>query len=149
MTASATDIIGVGSPAILFLEQFGSVVWDAFGAPPYLVGSAAKGKVWRDVDVRLMLSDAEFLAMFGKPAPLHSWTSGKWAALCMAFSVLGKQMTGLPIDFQIQDTTHANKAYAEGPRWAIGLLETRRGDRSDSVVDVPVPAGVEDLHQVE
>jgi hypothetical protein len=120
-------IVGVGSPAILHLEQFGSIVWDAFGQPPYLVGSAAKGKVWRDVDVRLMLTDAEFLAMFGKPAPLMSWTSGKWAALCMAFSALGKQMTGLPIDFQIQDSTYANKAYDEGPRVPIGLVESRRG----------------------
>lgn len=126
---SATDIVGVGSPAVLFLEQFGGIVWDAFGHPPYLVGSACKGKVWRDVDVRLMLPDEEFLAMFGRPAPLHSWTSGKWAALCMAFSVLGNKITGLPIDFQIQDTTHANKVYADGPRQSIGLLESRRADK--------------------
>lgn len=126
MTRSATDICGVGSPAVLFLEQFGAIVWDAFGHPPFLCGSSAKGKTWRDVDVRLMLPDAEFLALFGKPAPLHSWTSDKWAALCMAFSVLGERMTGLPIDFQIQDTTHANKTWPDGPRQTIGLLESRR-----------------------
>ena len=56
---------GVGMPAHLYLEQFGSLVWEAFGHPPYLVGSAIMGKQWRDVDVRLILPDDEWDALFG------------------------------------------------------------------------------------
>lgn len=112
----------VGFPAGALLDLFGSVVWDAFGEPPFLVGSACTSKAWRDVDVRLILRDEEFAAMFGSFPPPHG---GKWAALCMAFSALGKQMTGLPVDFQIQQMTDANEKY-DGPRHALGLIEARR-----------------------
>lgn len=108
-------------PAGLLLDLFGSVVWDAFGSPPCLVGSAVASKAWRDVDVRLILGDDDFAAMFGAFPPPHG---GKWAALCMAFSALGKQMTGLPVDFQIQQQTDAN-ANHQGPRHALGLIEAR------------------------
>lgn len=51
--------MGVGMPAYLLLQEFGSQVWHAFGTPPYLVGSALDGKQWRDVDIRLILADAD------------------------------------------------------------------------------------------
>jgi len=115
--------MGVGMPATLLLEEFGSQVWHAFGTPPYLVGSALEGKQWRDVDVRLILSDTEYAAMFhSEPAREH--VNGKWVALCLAFSALGRQMTGLPIDFQIQQQTHANKTY-DGPRSSLGMVQLR------------------------
>lgn len=47
------------------LDQACSVISAAFGTHPYLVGSAGTlndGTVPRDVDVRLMLGDAEFAA---------------------------------------------------------------------------------------
>lgn len=113
--------MGVGMPAALYLEEFGSQVWHAFGTPPYLVGSALAGKGWRDVDVRLILDDEAYAALgLGDPAPHKAFRNGKWVALCMAFSALGKQMTGLPIDFQIQQQSWANKTY-DGPRSALGL----------------------------
>lgn len=100
-------VIGVGSPAVLYLEQFGEVCNDAFGSTAYLVGSAARGKVWRDVDVRVILDDSEFYRLCG-----HSALNGPvWTAFAMAFSALGEKMTGLPIDFQLQGTTHANGQY--------------------------------------
>src|SRR5678815_2312693 len=102
--------MGVGMPVALLLEEFGSQVWHAFGTPPYLVGSALLNKQWRDVDIRLILADEENAAMgFGDPQ--QAMQNGKWTALCLAFSALGKIMTGLPIDFQIQQQTHANAAY--------------------------------------
>lgn len=52
--------MGVGMPQALMLDEFGSQVWAAFGHPPYIVGSALAGKVWRDVDVRLILPDPEY-----------------------------------------------------------------------------------------
>lgn len=116
----------VGMPASLLLNEFGSQVWSAFGDPPYLVGSALCGKCgrqWHDVDVRMMLDDETYAAMeLGDPDDPHR--NGKWVALCLAFSALGKQMTGLPIDFQIQQVTHANKTH-KGPRSAIGMIELR------------------------
>lgn len=118
--------MGVGMPQALFLEEFGSQVWHAFGTPPYLVGSALKAKTWRDVDVRLILSDEAWEAWrFGDPTPSKAMCNGRWVALCLAFSALGKQMTGLPIDFQIQQRTHANKAYEKQPRSSLGRVDPR------------------------
>lgn len=114
----------VGMPATLWLNEFGSQVWAAFGDPPYLVGSALMGKRdAKDVDVRLMISDEEYEAMgLGDPERPH--LNGKWVALCMAFSELGRKMTGLPIDFQIQQLSYANRT-CKGPRSALGIVALR------------------------
>lgn len=115
--------MGVGMPAMLLLHEFGSQVWAAFGAPPYHVGSSLAQKVWRDVDVRLILPDAEYAALgLGNPQTPH--INGRWVALCLAFSALGRQMTGLPIDFQIQQQSHANAEFS-GPRSALGMVALR------------------------
>lgn len=121
MTADQTGIgiIGVGMPAMLHLEAFGREVHDAFGEFPYLVGSAARGKEWRDVDVRLMLPDDEFESLF----PLHrkpDRQDGKWGLICAALSELARMRTGLPVDFQIQKTSWANERYS-GVRHALGI----------------------------
>lgn len=118
---------GVGMPANLKLQEFGSQVWHAFGEPPYLVGSVLQTKTqWRDVDVRLILDDETYAAMdLGDPK--HGQTNGKWVALCWAFSELGRSMTGLPIDFQIQQRTYANKTF-DGPRNALGFVALRMKD---------------------
>jgi hypothetical protein len=80
--------------------------------------------VWRDVDVRLMLADEVYAAMgFGAPADSHS--NPRWMAMCAAFSALGKQMTGLPIDFQIQQLTDANERFGKGKgtvRSCLGII---------------------------
>ena len=110
---------GVGMPAWLLLNQFGRLVYEAFGEWPYLVGSATKTTHWRDVDVRLILEDSEYERMFGKPSRAGE-TNPRWRALCLAFAVLGQKMTGLPIDFQIQSQTKANELY-NGPRWSLIL----------------------------
>jgi len=113
-------------PAALLLEQFGRVIYEAFGEVPYHVGSSLPGANkpnWRDVDVRLMLDDEQYAAMgFGDPERTHS--NAKWVAFTLAFSALGKQMTGLPIDFQIQQTSHANRLYLPSSghgRSALGI----------------------------
>ena len=100
---------GVGQPQTFYLNWFGQIVMDAFGEPPYLVGSATRGKIWRDVDVRLILDDKEWKKYgFGDPEN----PGAKWASFCMAFAALGKHITGLPVDFQIQQMTHANKLFS-------------------------------------
>lgn len=127
--------MGVGMPQALLLNEFGSQVWAAFGEPPYHVGSSLLGKKgWRDVDVRVMLNDEVWTAM-GLGDPEHTHRNAKWVALTLAFSALGKAMTGLPVDFQIQQTSHANAAWPDHPRSALGLVPLRH--KNQGVVDVP------------
>ena len=114
-------MVGVGMPAALHLEAFGREINDAFGHLPYLVGSAAVGKTWRDVDVRLILPDDEFDALFPDHVrPSHQ--DGRWGLLCAAISELARQRTGLPVDFQIQRASYANDRYPRPcVRLALGI----------------------------
>lgn len=112
--------IGVGMPAALHLDAFGREICDAFGWHPMLVGSSATSKQWRDVDVRLILPDDEFDALF--PDGGNEQGNARWGLMCAALSELARQRTGLPVDFQIQRMTDANRRYDETHvRWAIGL----------------------------
>lgn len=113
---------------MLWLHEYGSQVWSVFGHPPYLVGSALlqmMGKtqqVPNDIDVRVILPDDEYAAWgLGDPTSPHS--NPKWVSLVLAYSALGFQMTGLPIDFQIQQQTQAN--LDNGPRSGIGMTALR------------------------
>lgn len=108
---------GVGMPTSLYLQQFGDLLWAAFGEIPYQVGSSLTAAIWRDVDVRVMLPPDKYKAMgFGDPKSTHR--NKCWRAHVMAFSALGRQMTGLPIDFQIQEINTANAEY-DGRRSAL------------------------------
>lgn len=117
--------MGVGMPAALKLQEFGAHVAAVFGSEPYHVGSSVESKTgWRDVDVRMILTDEEWIAWgFGHPDYVEH-RDPKWIALCLAFSALGRDMTGLPIDFQIQQQTRANKQH-KGPRNALGFVPHR------------------------
>lgn len=114
---------GPGVPGAMHLEAFGQSIADAFGDCPYHVGSSATSKNWRDVDVRLILDDDRFHALFpGFKAANHidAW----WSLLCAALSELGRARTGLPIDFQIQSMTEANEKY-HGIRNPLFLIHAR------------------------
>lgn len=114
----------VGMPTSLLLHEFGAKVQDAFDDVAYHVGSSLELKTgWRDVDVRLILDDAKYEAMgFGDPDKCQY--NAKWVAFCLAFSLLGKEMTGLPIDFQIQQMSSANKEHS-GKRAALGFTPAK------------------------
>ena len=118
--------MGVGMPATLKLQEFGSQVQAVFGSNPYHVGSSVENKTgWRDVDVRMILTDEEWIAWgFGHPDYVEH-RDEKWVALCLAFSALGREMTGLPIDFQIQQMTRANERYGGHRRDALGFVPHR------------------------
>jgi hypothetical protein len=118
--------MGVGMPADIYLKQFGQVIYDAFGEVAYHVGSSLRRKRgWRDVDVRILMDDKTYAAMgFGEPD--RPQDSAKWVALTLAFTALGRQMTGLPIDFQIQQRTYANETFKDQSRGAIIPLWTIR-----------------------
>ena len=115
---------GVGMPGAVKLDLYGDQLFNVFGGCPYLVGSALTMTQWRDVDVRVILSDEDFVAMFPGLHPGDEHRCAKWVAMCLAFSALGKEMTGLPIDFQIQQQSSANEMF-KGTRSAIGIVEHR------------------------
>lgn len=77
-----------------------------------------------DVDIRVVLGDEKWAAMgFGDPDTIHQ--NGKWVAMVTAFSCLGEKMTGLPIDFQLQQNSHANRIDGGKIRSAVGLTPLR------------------------
>jgi hypothetical protein len=118
---------GVGSPGHLVLNAWGTLLWDAFGETPYLVGSATTSKTWRDVDVRVMLDPDQWARIL--PDTPEAGGAGfvcpQWSALCMCVSIWGQQFTSLPIDFQFQPTEWANATFS-GIREPLGVrLETK------------------------
>lgn len=78
----------------------------------YLVGSVNTEENYRDVDVRMMLPDDAFDALFG-----HS--QGLWSLFCYATSRQLAADTELRIDFQVQRQSEANAKH-EGPRNPLG-----------------------------
>jgi hypothetical protein len=104
--------VSVGQPQGMLLNEFGERLRAVFDEVAYQVGSSLGEKTvgWRDVDVRVMLDDETWEAMkLGSPANPHD--NRKWRALCIVFSDYGRHLTGLPIDFQLQQRTHANENY--------------------------------------
>lgn len=94
------------------LDEACGPVRQAFGTPPYLVGSALEKADFRDVDVRLILDDEEFDRLFTGRKEL-------WGFLCRAIATYLRARTSLPIDFQIQRQTEANEKH-DKPRNPLG-----------------------------
>lgn len=117
--------IGTGSPGSLLLEQWGLMLWYAFGETPYQVGSSIYGKQWRDVDVRIILADEKFDALFGAPyngnKHHHGATDPFWSAMMTAFSLWGQKVTGLPIDFQVHRRSDVTAADWNRARVPLGI----------------------------
>jgi hypothetical protein len=86
----------------------------AFDSPPYLVGSVTQTPDYRDVDLRVILSDDEFDRMFDGKVLL-------WSLLCQAIGHYLRNVTGLPIDFQIQRMSQANAKFPDGVRNPMGF----------------------------
>lgn len=104
--------MGVGQPQGILMHQFGDLVADAFGTENvYHVGSSlSKKEGWRDVDVRVLLSDEQWESL-GLLEPKDSHWDPKWRSFCIVFSHYGKHITGLPIDFQLQRIREANEEF--------------------------------------
>jgi hypothetical protein len=110
----------IGAPACFALELELKSVCKAFGVYAcYVVGSSIQRPDWRDVDVRCILDDEEFAKLF--PGAGQCWEQdARWLLLTVSISEYLSKRTGLPVDFQIQPQTHANKKHSK-PRNAIGL----------------------------
>lgn len=88
-------------------------ITEAFGRPPYIVGSSVDKNDYRDVDVRSILPDEMFDAIFGQGRLFF------WSLFCMGVTEYLTKVTGLPIDYQVQRMTEANEKF-DGPRNPIG-----------------------------
>ena len=85
------------------------------GATPYMVGSVHRTPDYRDIDLRLMLDDKEFNAHWSDPV--------KHRLMNRALSTWGVRETGLPIDFQLQQMTAANKEFEGEFRNPMGIRD--------------------------
>lgn len=110
MTRSASYL----SPQQMFaLDLACKPIMEAFGDPPYLVGSVTETPNFRDVDVRLILDDDQYDRLIVRPEIR--------TLLSMAISSYLTSMSGLPIDFGIQRRTEANEQHPGKRRNPLGL----------------------------
>lgn len=100
------------------------VLWKAFPGTVCVcqVGSSLHRRDFRDVDIRLMLREKDYKALFPK-APKNPQGNATWDLLCVSISDFLTAQTGLPIDFQIQEMDWANENFPGGEhkRNAVGL----------------------------
>lgn len=106
----------------MLLDCWGRQLYEAFDAMPYLVGSAERGeRDWRDIDVRILLPDEA--AWLGEIDGLtDTIVSLRLRTVNLAISLWGRQVTGLPIDFQFQPDAefHAHDGELRG---ALGIFQ--------------------------
>jgi hypothetical protein len=87
---------------------------DAFGTPPYLVGSALTRPDFRDIDLRLILPDETVAAMFGhedfgRRDPNDPPEKARLLINIALSDLIARAANPpAPIDFQIQSMTEAN-----------------------------------------
>lgn len=122
-----TKGVFIGAPACFALELAIRPVCAAFRAYHgtcgcYVVGSALERQDWRDVDVRLIMEDVAFLAEFPDAHSVdHYEQDARWLLFTTVISAHLSTLTGLPIDFQIQPQSIANKRH-DKRRNAIGIV---------------------------
>lgn len=84
-----------------------------FGYQVFLVGSVLTKRDWRDVDIRVIWPEKEYVGI------LDSDHGRKVVGMMMSDWL--SMRTGLPIDLQLQTMEQANKEFGEGKRNALGL----------------------------
>jgi hypothetical protein len=100
-------------PEMFRLEHQCRLLSATFGFHTYLVGSVLERADYRDVDLRCILDDGEFVAMgFANEYRLHFMNA------CVTEWIAAR--TGLNIDFQFQQRTAANTEYP-GQRSFMGI----------------------------
>lgn len=123
VTKPKARAIYIHRPQLMALDHACSLLWGAFpDSGTYLVGSALARPDYRDVDVRTILRDDDFVRLFPTGAHLHT----PWEFQCMVISHWLSEVSKLPVDYQIQSMTDANGNHS-GLRNALGLLRWNRG----------------------
>ncbi|GAA4120425.1 hypothetical protein GCM10022215_24030 [Nocardioides fonticola] len=107
------------SPRQMFLLDIACApLREAFGETPYLVGTTMEprgDRAPRDVDVRLILDDKRHAKL------TKAIGSDGISFLGLAVGQYLASLTGLPIDFQIQQQTAANDHHGGKRRNPLGL----------------------------
>lgn len=102
------------------LREWANTISGYYGAPVYLCGSALTKKKPRDFDVRICLSDGDFIVRYGANVDIENWWARKamgkwddshwaWADDCVRRTKNGWAETPCNIDFQIQPKCHWDK----------------------------------------
>ena len=112
----------IGAPNFFNLNMACQVIHTAFDNVPYLVGSSLKKRDFRDVDVRLILPDDEYKALFKDT--VNQQHNALWSLVCSSISMYLSQHSDLPVDFQIHMRSKANEEFPlkENPRHALGIF---------------------------
>ena len=111
----------LGGPDFYRLDHACIIIHEAFGVPCYLVGSSTKTRDYRDVDVRLIMEDKAFEGLFGTLPPR---SSPLVALVGVAMSAHLENVTGLPVDFQIQKRSRVSQEDWEKSRVTLGFCVT-------------------------
>ena len=111
------DWEALGEPDHMNLTAACMIVEAALQDTPYLVGSAAISREFRDVDVRVILDDEKFETLFGDGVSLDPF----WMLFCIAVSSYLKQQTGLPVDFQVQKRSRVKEEDLKKPRHPLSM----------------------------
>jgi hypothetical protein len=126
----------VPAPQFFNLNQACALVNRALGDYGcFLVGSALERRDYRDIDVRFVMEDTAYDRLFhdGRGDQGGGWLNPLWSLMCSSTSLWLSQQSGLPIDFQIQRMTQANKEHSGG-RQALGIFLDYPGERPSDIM---------------
>ena len=108
---------GLGEPAHMNLINACILVEQSFNETPFLVGSAAVSRDFRNVDIRVIMNDEKYNVLFGPEKACRPF----WNLVCVSISSYLRQATGLPVDFQIQRRSDVLKDDWDKVRWPLSL----------------------------
>ncbi len=120
----------IAAIVVQLLRGWANQIAARFNAPVYLVGSALREARPRDIDVRVVLSDEQFVGRYGiaATAPYHLGLNDGGEPLRLFWRDVAKlgdwcaRHHGLNIDFQIQSDALAGK-YSGMQRLRIDTLD--------------------------
>jgi hypothetical protein len=115
----------VGAPEVFALSQCALIVEKAMGDACYLVGSATQRRDFRDVDVRMIVSDEKWAMLFGNQQ--NGEIVPFWSLLCTAVSEWMARRTGLKVDFQVQARSSVRQIDWEKPRIPLAVFPINIG----------------------
>lgn len=98
------------------LKIFAGIVEAFFQEPLFQVGSSLLKRDWNDVDTVVILGTERFYRLGLRSA-------GSRQSLTLAYCLMGKELTGLPIDFKIVEFTIWQRLFSELPIQRILPIE--------------------------
>ncbi len=116
MTSNSTRRTFLTTAEFFRLNHACTIVNRAFEGGTYLVGSSTDPEKdgYRDIDIRTILADEEWDAIFdGRP--------DFWGLFCLGVATYLTEVSGLPIDYQVQRRTEANERFDGKTRNPIGV----------------------------